>query len=159
MRRRTLSTGLRIEEDHRSEDGDEVQREVEHVADDSLRAELLERAFGKLAKLADGVGGAGFDLTSLSDNGGHVSGEKGAIEGVEQGVIDEECLGEDIDDGGGLGKGQEYGGEGGERTVEEGEDRGLWQIGENEHEAYHANRESESRHQLRKERLPESLVR
>lgn len=58
-----------------------------------------------------------------------VASEEGAIEGVDEGLVDEEVFGEDAEDGGGFGEDEEDGGDDGEGAVDEGEDGCLGDVG------------------------------
>lgn len=87
-----------------------------------------------------------------------IAGQEGAVEGINQSIVDEEVLGEDVEDGGGFGEDEEDCGDDGERAVEDGEDGGLRDVGYGEHEDCDADAEGEGGEELVGEGAPEFAV-
>jgi hypothetical protein len=80
------------------------------------------------------------------------------IEGVHQGLLDEEAARDEAGDGGALAEDDEDRGDDGERAVDEGEHDGLRDVGEGEHEGRHGDGRGEGWRGALHERLPELLV-
>lgn len=86
---------LKKEENGGADDGDEVEGEVDEISDQGRRGEALKGALENLAEPLHGLG-ARFDLAALANDVGGVSGDKGAIKGVEDGILNDEIAGDDL---------------------------------------------------------------
>lgn len=92
----SVSLALQHNEDDGAHYRDEVERQVHKVADDGLRRELRKWLGDQFAQARNSVSSSGtFDLTLLSHKFGLAAGDKSAVEGVDQAVLDKESLGED----------------------------------------------------------------
>ena len=65
------------------------------------------------------------------------------IKGIDEGVLDQEGLAQDVDDGGALAKGKKDCRQDGHGSVEDGQDGHLGQVGEDEHEDDHPDGEGD----------------
>ena len=63
------------------------------------------------------------------------------VKGIDEGVLDQEGLAQDIDDGGALAEGEKDRRQDGDGSVEEGQHGRLGQVGEDEHEDDHPDGE------------------
>lgn len=75
-------------EDNRSHQWDEVERQVHEVTNDGLRPESLERVLQDLSKPRN-RGVSWLNLTTFFDNLSRVSGDEGAIKSIEEGIFEE----------------------------------------------------------------------
>ncbi len=69
----TVPLTLHGQEESGADDGNEVERQVHEIPNDGLRGELLKGSLRDLAELGHGIASAGFDLTTLGDEVGHVT--------------------------------------------------------------------------------------
>ena len=138
---------------HGANDGDEVERQVHEVADDGAGSEFGKGLCGELAQLRDGVA-AGLDGALLRNQRGLVARHERAVEGVDQGIVNEEVLAQHVEDGRALAEHQQHRGYEGERAIEDGEDGGLRHVGHDEHEYCDAEAQRHGRDQLLRERPP-----
>lgn len=98
--------------------GNEVKREVHDVADQGLRAVLLERTLQNLAQSRNRVS-AGLQLPTFTHNAGRIPGNQGAVERIQKGVLQHEVPGHDGDDGRTLTQNEQSRGNRSQRSVDE----------------------------------------
>jgi hypothetical protein len=158
MSSRSSTLALEQDEHDGTNDGDEVERQVHDVSDDSAGSELCERLGDELAETTNGITAA-TDLALLGDELGLALGDKSAVKGVDQAVLDQECLGKGVEDGATLVETQESGIDSGQGTVEDSKDGGLWEVAEEEDTGECGDAESDGGDQLGCEGLPELALR
>jgi len=153
MRRGTKLAALENDEGHGTDNGNEVEREVHEISDDSTGSKLGEWLRHKLTQLSDRVASR-LDLALGGHQRGLASREQSAIEGVNQGIVDKEILAQDIEDGRLFTQYKQNSTNNGERPVEERQERDLRHIGDGEHQHCHPKTERYGGDQFRGERLP-----
>lgn len=157
VRGRSELPALQNDKEHSAHHGDQVQRQIQEVPDDCLRGESLKRLLGDLAQTRHVVASA-LHLALLGDERLLVAREQRAVESVNESIVDEEVLGEDVENGGSFGEDEQDSGDDGEGSVEDGEDGGLRDIGHCEHEDRNAETERDCRDELVGEGAPEGAV-
>ena len=150
---------LQQNEQNRTHDGYEVERQEHEVADDGVGRELRKRFAGQLPESADEVAGRGaFDLTFFGHELRVTACEERAVEGVDQAVFDEEGLAQDRCQGGALAQYKQSSADSSKRAGRESHNCHLRQVCEDEHEGRNPNAHSQCLWQLRDERLPQIAV-
>jgi len=140
MRSRAESASLQDDKSNRANNGNEVERKVHQVPYYGIWCELGERPRDKLAQFAYRVAPR-LDLALCGDERGLASGEQCSIKGVDEGIVNEEVLAQDVEDGRRFTEDEQDGAHDGKRTIEQGEEGDLGQIGDCEHEDRHAHTE------------------
>ena len=135
----------------------EVQGEVHDVADQGLGAKSIKGALEDLAQTLNRVT-ARLELAALGNNPGAVARDESAVKRVEEGVLEQKVPGDDRDERRALVEDEKGSGESGQRAIDKDENGELGQIGEGKHEAHDADRQTDSRQELRKQGLPQGLV-
>lgn len=153
MRSGTELASLKNHKDTSSNNGDEVEREVHEVPNNSAGRKLGERLGDKLAQFAYRVASR-LDLTLGSNQGGLAAREKRAIKSINQGIIDEEVLAQDREDGRSFTQHKQDRCKDGKRAIEDGEKSGLWHIRDSKHQHRHTHAKRQGGHKLRGEGLP-----
>jgi len=148
---------LKDDENDGSNNRDEVEGQVDDVADERRDAKLVKGALEDAPEARHGVA-AGLDLAALAHHGGVVAGDEGAVEGVEERLLEEPVAGNNVDNGGGLVEDDQHGGEDGERAVDEDEDGKLRQVGEGKHAADDGHGETDVRGEAGGEGLPQRAM-
>lgn len=149
----TAVATLQSDEDDRSHDGDEVERQVHDISDDRTGAELLEGTPDDLAKLCDGIT-ARLQFSTLGYEVVGVLGDEGSVEGVEQGFLEQPILGDCVYDGGTLVEDKEDRRQDSNRPVHEDQHSELRQVGEGEHANQDTRAQHQGRDQLAEEGFP-----
>lgn len=106
------------DEDGRTNNRDGVERQVHHVADNSLGAELLKGALDDLAKFLHRICPR-LDLSSLAHDLGISTGKERTIKHIEKGILKEVVARHKVDDGGTLIENQQNRREGRNRAIDE----------------------------------------
>lgn len=150
---RAKLAALKHDKDECTDDRDKVQGEVYEVADDGLGREPCKRLAHELAQLSDGIA-SWLDLALFGHEGGLVSADQGAVESVDEGIVDEKVLAEDREDGGRLAENEQHGGEDGEWTIKYRKNCGLGDVEQREHHGCHPKTERRGWYELGRERLP-----
>lgn len=148
---------LHEDENGRADDRDEVQGKVHDVSDQCLWAEALKGTLENLSQPLHGLR-ARLNLAAFADHVCRVSGDKGAVKGVEDGILKYPVSGDDVDNGRALIENQEDGSDDGEGPVDEDEDGELRQIGKGKHSADDGRGEGEVGPKAGEEGLPKGTV-
>jgi hypothetical protein len=155
---RSSALALKQNEHDGTNDGNEVERQVHDVSDDGAGSEFGEGLGDEFTKTANSITAA-TDLALLGDELGLALGDQSTVEGVDQAVLDQECLGQGVEDGAALVETQESGIDSGQGTVEDGEDGGLGEVAEEEDTGECGDTKSDGGDQLGCEGLPELALR
>lgn len=131
----------------------EVERKIHDVSNDGRRCELGEGVLQDLAEPRDRVASR-LELPSLADDTSRVAGNKGAIERVQKGILQQEVAREEVDNSRTLVQDQQNRGENGKWAVHEDEDGKLGHIGEEKHGAEHSDGETQRGKDTGSEWLP-----
>lgn len=105
-------------ENHSANDWDGVERQIHDVPDDGLWTELLEGALDDFAKLLHRISSR-LDFTSLADNLSVSASQEGAIEDIQQRILEKVVARYEVDDGSALIQNQKNRGEWCDRTIDE----------------------------------------
>ena len=157
MSSRTGALALEEDEHDCTNNGDEVERQVHDVSDDGAGCELGERLLNEFTKTTNGITTTA-DLALLGDELSLALSDQSAVEGVNQALLDEEGLGEGVEDGAALVQAQQGGIDSGERAVEDGKYGGLRKVAEYEDTGEGADAEQEGGDEFGCERLPKVAV-
>jgi hypothetical protein len=154
------SGALALEQDEHdgTDDGNEVERQVHDVSDDGAGSELCEWLRDEFTKTANGITAA-TDLALPGHEFGLALGDKSAVKGVDQTVLNQECLGQGVEDGATLVQAKQSSIDGGQGAVEDGENGGLRKVTEEEDTGECGDAEGDGRKKLGCERLPKLALR
>lgn len=139
-------SALALEEDEHdgTDDGDEVERQVHDVSDDGTGCELCEWLLDEFAETANGITTT-TDLALLGDELSLALSDQSTVERVNQALLNEERLGQGVEDGTALVQTQQSGVDCGKRAIEDGEDGGLREVAEDKDTGEGADAEQEGR--------------
>lgn len=98
MRLRSVALALQDDKDNGANHGDEVQRQIQQVANDGIRRELGERLLDQLAQPLNVVSSR-LDLPALLDQVLAILRQESAIEGIDQSLVNEEGARDQVGDG------------------------------------------------------------
>lgn len=141
--RRAAARTVVEEEEDGADDGDEVEGEREHVAEEAVERDALERAHERLADVAAAPAAAAEPAPALVDELGLALGAERGVEDLREGGAEEERAREDGEQEDGLGEDEDEGDERAEGAGEEGEEGGLREVGEEEEAAEDAGGDEE----------------
>jgi len=105
---------LSEQEDNCSNNGHEVEWQVQEIVDDGLRRKLGEWALQQLPKPAT----RRLELAAVLDKGSLVLGHEDQVERIDQSIIDQEALAQGGDDNRALGEYERDGRDPGQRTID-----------------------------------------
>lgn len=160
MKYRSCSFSLHKDIQHRPDHRNKVQGQIEQRSQQRPRVQPRERASKYLTQPSDGIfpSRSGFHLASLRYEWLLVTRDQGAIEGIDQGVFDEERPREDVCYGGTFAKYENRCGNSCQWATSEGHDGHLWHVREEEHDGRDAYSQRDSSAGARYERAPEVFV-
>ena len=150
----TCALALEQDEHDGTNDRNEVERQVHDVSDDGAGSEFCEWLGDEFTKTANSIAAA-TDLALPGHELGLALCDQSTVKGIDQAVLDQECLGEGIEDGATLVQAEQSGIDGGQGTVEDGEDGGLREVSEEEDTGECGDAESDGGEEFGRERLPE----
>lgn len=156
---RSILLALQNNERNRSENRNEVKRQVHDVPDDSRWGEFRKWLASQFAESRNHIASTtAFDLALLGHKLGVSAFDECAIKGVDQAVLDEERFGEDHCQSAGLAEDQQSSRDGSEWARSEEHHGGLRDVGEKEHEGRNTHAQGEGRCKLVEKRRPEAAV-
>lgn len=130
--------------DQRADDGDEIQRQIQQRPDPRPRRELMERPPDQFPQPGDGVmPGVRLQLPAVGDERVVTLGDQRAVEGVDEGVVEQEGPRQRAGERRALAQHQQRRGEGRERTGCESQHGHLRHIREEEQGRRHAHAEGD----------------
>jgi hypothetical protein len=148
---------LKEEEDGSADNGDEVEGKVQKVSNQSLDAKPAEGILQSPPQSRNGII-AGLELSSLLYELALVARQEGAIECVEEGILEKIVPSNHVDNCGTLIEDEEPRRDNGQGPIDKYENAELGQVGEREHAGYDSAVEGQILGQFGDKGLPEGSM-